>query len=53
MEISYNEIKKGYEVPKDNYIAINKKDLENIKLKTTKTIDVKEIIDVTVGKLLM
>src|ERR1700756_2634403 len=45
MEVSYNEIKKGYEVSKDNYIAIDKKDLENIKLKTTKTIDVKEFID--------
>lgn len=45
MEVSYNEIKKGYEVSKDNFIAIDKKDLENIKLKTTKTIDVKEFID--------
>ena len=45
MEVSYNEIKKGYEVSKGNYIAIDKKDLENIKLKTTKIIDVKEFID--------
>jgi len=35
-------------VSKDNYIAIDKKDLENIKLKTTKTIDVKEFIDAIV-----
>jgi DNA end-binding protein Ku len=45
VEVSYNEIKKGYEVSKDNYVAIDKKDLEYIKLKTTKTIDVKEFID--------
>ncbi len=44
-EVSYNEIKKGYEVSKDNYIAIDKKDLVNRKLKTTKTIDVKELIE--------
>ena len=44
-EIDYNEIKKGYEVSKDRYIAIEKKDIDNIKLKTTNTIDVKEFIE--------
>jgi DNA end-binding protein Ku len=44
-EIDYNEIKKGYKVSKDRYIAIEKKDIDNIKLKTTNTIDVKEFIE--------
>ena len=44
-EIGYTEIRKGYEVSKGNYIAIEKKDIDNIKLKTTKTIDVKEFIE--------
>jgi DNA end-binding protein Ku len=44
-EVGYNEIKKGYEVSKDNYITIEKNEIDNIKLKTTKTIDIKEFIE--------
>ena len=44
-EIPYSEIKKGYEISKDKYILIEKEDLEKIKAKTTKTIDIKEFID--------
>jgi DNA end-binding protein Ku len=44
-EIPYSEIKKGYEIAKDNYILIEKEDLDKIKLKTTKTIDIKEFIN--------
>ena len=44
-EIPYSEIKKGYEISKDKYILIEKEDLEKIKSKTTKTIDIKEFID--------
>ena len=44
-EVSYSEIKKGYEISKDNYIVIDKQDLDRIKLKTTNTIDVKEFVD--------
>ena len=44
-EIPYSEIKKGYEISKDNYVLIEKDDLEKIKAKTTKTIDIKELID--------
>jgi DNA end-binding protein Ku len=44
-EIDYAEVKKGYQVSKDTYIAIDKKDIQNIKLKTTTTIDVKEFIE--------
>jgi DNA end-binding protein Ku len=43
-EVDYEEIKKGYEVAKDNYVLIEKSDLENIKIKTTKTIDIKEFV---------
>lgn len=43
-EVSYSEIKKGYEVSKDQYIVIDKPDLDRIKLKTTNTIDVKEFV---------
>jgi DNA end-binding protein Ku len=44
-EIGYADVKKGYQLSKDSYIAIDKKDIENIKLKTTTTIDVKEFIE--------
>jgi DNA end-binding protein Ku len=44
-EVLWPEIKKGYEITKDNYVVIEKEDLENIKLKTTYTIEIKEFID--------
>jgi DNA end-binding protein Ku len=44
-EVPYQEIQKGYEIAKDNYVLIEKQELENIKLKTTKTIDIKEFVD--------
>lgn len=44
-EFSYAEIKKGYEITKGKYIIIDKENLDKIKLKTTKTIDVKEFIN--------
>lgn len=43
-EVPYAEIKKGYEISKDNYVVIDKAELENIKIKTTKTIDIKEFV---------
>jgi DNA end-binding protein Ku len=43
-EVSYSEIKKGYEITKDNYVVVEREDLDKIKLKTTHTIDVKEFI---------
>jgi DNA end-binding protein Ku len=45
-EVNYEEIKKGYEVTKDNYVLIEKTDLEDIKIKTTKTIDIEEFVNV-------
>ncbi len=44
-EVPYQEIQKGYEISKDNYALIEKEELEKIKLKTTKTIDIKEFVD--------
>ncbi|HEX2487172.1 MAG TPA: Ku protein [Nitrososphaeraceae archaeon] len=44
-EIPWSEIKKGYEITKDNYVVLEKEDLENIKLKTTHTIEINEFID--------
>lgn len=44
-EIPYSEIKKGYEIEKDNYVIIEKTDLDKIKLKTTKSVDIKEFVD--------
>ena len=44
-EVPYQQIQKGYEIAKDNYALIEKQELENIKLKTTKSIDIKEFVD--------
>ena len=44
-EIPYEQIKKGYKIAKDEYIIIEKEDLDKIKAVTTKTIDIKEFID--------
>ena len=44
-EVAYSEIKKGYEITKDQYVVLEKKDLDTIKLKTTNTIDIKEFVD--------
>lgn len=46
-EVPWNEIQKGYEISKDRYVLLAKEDFENIKIKTTKTIDIKEFIDAT------
>ena len=44
-EVVYSEIKNGYEIAKDQYVVLEKRDLETIKLKTTNTIDIKEFVD--------
>jgi len=43
-EVSYEEIKKGYEISKNNYVVIEKDELQNIKIKSSKTIDIKEFV---------
>jgi DNA end-binding protein Ku len=44
-EVPWSEIKKGYEIKKNNYVVIEKEEIENIKLKTTNTIEIKEFIN--------
>jgi DNA end-binding protein Ku len=44
-EVQWSEIKKGYEITKNNHVVIEKEDIEKIKLKTTNTVEVKEFID--------
>jgi DNA end-binding protein Ku len=44
-EVPWSEIKKGYEITKNDYVVLEKEELENIKLKTTNTVEVKEFID--------
>jgi DNA end-binding protein Ku len=43
-EVQWSEITKGHEIAKNNYIVIEKEDLDKIKLKTNNTIEVKEFI---------
>ncbi|MCD6371437.1 MAG: Ku protein, partial [Candidatus Aenigmarchaeota archaeon] len=44
-EVSWDEVKKGYPIGRDKYIIIEKSDLERIKLKTEKTIEIVEFVD--------
>jgi DNA end-binding protein Ku len=44
-EVQWSEIKKGHEITKNNYVVIEKEDLDKIKLKTNNTIEVKEFIE--------
>ena len=44
-EVPWSEVKKGYEITKNNYVLIEKEEIENIKLKTTNTIEIKEFIN--------
>jgi DNA end-binding protein Ku len=44
-EVSYEKIKKGHKIGRDNYVVIDKSDIEKLKLKTTKSIEIKEFVD--------
>src|SRR5918995_2584600 len=44
-EVPWSEIKKGYEITSNDYVVLEKKEIENIKLKTTNTVEVKEFIE--------
>ncbi|HEX5979186.1 MAG TPA: Ku protein, partial [Nitrososphaeraceae archaeon] len=44
-EVPWSEIKKGYEITKNDYVVLEKEEIANIKLKTTNTIEVKEFIE--------
>jgi DNA end-binding protein Ku len=43
-EVPWSEIKKGYEITRNNYVVLEKEEVENIKLKTTNTVEIKEFI---------
>jgi DNA end-binding protein Ku len=43
--VPWSEIKKGYGITKNDYVVIEKEDLDRIKLKTNNTIEVKEFIE--------
>jgi DNA end-binding protein Ku len=44
-EVPWSEIKKGYEITKNDYVVLEKEEIEKIKLKTTNTVEVKEFIE--------
>lgn len=44
-EVQWSEIKKGYEVTKNNYVVLEKEEIDKIKLKTTNTVKIKEFIE--------
>lgn len=44
-EIGSEEIVRGYEYQKGNYVVINEEDLERIPLESTKTIDILDFVD--------
>jgi DNA end-binding protein Ku len=44
-EVPWSEIKKGYEITKNNYVVLEKEEIDKIKLKSTKTIEIKEFIE--------
>jgi DNA end-binding protein Ku len=44
-EVPWSEIKKGYEITSTDYVVLEKEEIENIKLKTTNTVEVKEFIE--------
>lgn len=45
-EVPWNEIDRGYKISKEKWIILKKKDLEMIRIPTTKTIDIQEFVDV-------
>lgn len=46
-EIASEEIVRGYEYQKGNYVVINEEDLERIPLENTKTIDILDFVDLS------
>jgi len=45
-EVPYGDIVKGYEYQPDQYVVLTKDDLANIKLKSSKAIDIEAFVDV-------
>src|ERR671923_290778 len=45
-EVAYGDIQKGYEVGRDRYVIIDDKDLDNLPLATTHSVDIQEFVPV-------
>ena len=43
--VAFSEVLKGYEVSKDKYVVMDDADLDELPLKTTRTIDIVEFVD--------
>jgi DNA end-binding protein Ku len=43
--VPYNDVLKGYEVAKNQFVIIDEEDLDKLPLKTTKTIDIMEFVE--------
>ncbi len=52
-EVSYQDIKKGFELVKDQYIVIEKAELDQIKLDSNKNIEIKEFVNLSELDLLL
>jgi len=46
-KVPYQDIVKGYEYEPDNYVVLEKSDFDNIKLKSTKAIDIEAFVDIS------
>lgn len=44
-EVNWNEVDKGYPITKEKFIVLTNKELENIQLKTTKSIEIQKFTD--------
>ncbi len=44
-EVSWQEIKKGFQLSADKFVVLEKEDLEKIKIPSTKRIEIKEFVD--------
>ena len=44
-EVKYSEIKKGFEIGKDEYVVLEKEQIEELKAKTDGTIEILKVID--------
>ncbi|MGC9132301.1 MAG: Ku protein [Candidatus Micrarchaeia archaeon] len=44
-EVKWNEMKKGFRISKERWVIIEKSELEKIKLKSSKTIEIKSFVD--------
>lgn len=46
-EVAYEDVDKGFKLTKEKYIVIKKEDLEKLRLKTTKAIEIQEFVDIS------